>query len=84
MILVFCVVMIGSFTVIGGYVRNLASVFAWAVKWISPLYYWDLALRFAEVGNWGMYLAGAVLLAVLAAALLAVSHLTMKVRGVRP
>ena len=83
-ILVFCVVMIGSFAVIGGYVRNLASVFAWAVKWISPLFYWDLALRFAEVGNWGMYLAGAVLLAVLAAALLAVSHLTMKARGVRP
>ena len=83
-ILVFGAVMIGSFAVIGGYVRNLASAFAWVVKWISPLFYWDLALRFAEVGNWGMYLAAALLLAVLAAAVLAVSHLTMKVRGVRP
>ena len=84
MILVFGAVTIGSFAVIEGYVRNLASVFAWAVKWISPLFYWDLALRFAEVDNWGMYLACALLLAVLAAAVLAVSHLTMKARGVRP
>ena len=83
-ILVFAAVMIGSFTVIGGYVRNLASVFSWAIKWISPLFYWDLALRSAEVGNWGMYVAGALLQAVLAAAVLAVSHLVMKVRGVRP
>ena len=83
-ILVFAVVMIGSFTVIGGYVRNLASVFSWAIKWISPLFYWDLALRSAEVGNWGMYVAGALLLAALAAAVLTVSHLVMKMRGVRP
>ena len=83
-ILVFGAVTVGSFAVIGGYVRNLASVFAWVIKWISPLFYWDLALRFAEVGNWGMYLAAALLLVVLAAAVLAVSHLTMKVRGVRP
>ena len=83
-ILVFGAVTIGSFAVIEGYARNLASVFAWVIKWISPLFYWDLALRFAEVDNWGMYLACALLLAVLAAAVLAVSHLTMKVRGVRP
>ena len=83
-ILVFGAVMIGSFAVIEGYVRNLASVFAWVIKWISPLFYWDLALRFAEVDNWGMYLACALLLVVLAAAVLAASHLTMKVRGVRP
>ena len=83
-ILVFGAVTIGSFAVIGGYVRNLASVFAWVIKWISPLFYWDLALRFAEAGNWGMYLVAALLLVVLAAAVLAASHLTMKVRGVRP
>lgn len=82
--LAFGAVMVGSFAVIGGYVRNLASVFAWVIKWISPLFYWDLALRFAEVGNWGMCLAAALLLVVLAAAVLVVSHLTMKVRGVRP
>ena len=84
LILVFSIVMIGSFTVVSGYVRNLASVFAWVIQWISPLFYWDLALRFAEVGNWGLYALGALLLLVLAAAVLALSHLTMKVRGVRP
>lgn len=83
-VLVFAAVMIGSFTVIGGYVRNLSSVLAWVIQWISPLFYWDLALRFAEVGNWVMYVAGALLLVALVAAVLAASHLTMKVRGVRP
>ena len=83
-VLVFSIVMIGSFTVVSGYVRNLASVFAWVIQWISPLFYWNLALRFAEVGNWGLYALGALLLLALAAAVLALSHLTMKVRGVRP
>lgn len=83
-ILLFGGVMIGSFAVVGGYARNLASAFAWAIKWFSPLFYWDLALRFAELRNWGMYLAGALLLALLAAALLAAGHLIMKLRGVRP
>ena len=84
LVLVFSIVMVGSFTVVSGYVRNLASVFAWVIQWVSPLFYWDLALRFAEVGNWGLYALGALLLLVLAAAVLALSHLTMKVRGVRP
>ena len=83
-LLVFAISMIGSFTVISGYVRNLSSVLAWVIQWISPLYYWDLALRFSAVGNWGMYALGALLLLLLAAVVLAVSHLTMKVRGVRP
>ena len=84
LVLVFSIVMVGSFTVVSGYVRNLASVFAWVIQWVSPLFYWNLALRFAEVGNWGLYALGALLLLVLAAAVLALSHLTMKVRGVRP
>jgi hypothetical protein len=62
---------------------NLASVFAWIIKWISPLFYWDLALRFVEVGDWGMYFIGILLLLVLSTAVLLISHLTIKARGVR-
>jgi hypothetical protein len=83
LILFFIIIMMGSFTVVSGYVRNLASVFAWIIKWISPLFYWDLALRFVEVGNWGMYFIGAGLLLVLAAVVLFISHLTIKTRGLR-
>ena len=83
-IFVFIVIMMGSFTVIGGLVRSVSSVFAWVVRWISPLFYWDLASRSAEVGNWAMYAVGALLLVVLSAAVLFVSHVTMSVRGVRP
>jgi len=83
LILFFIIIMMGSFTVVSGYVRNLASVFAWIVKWISPLFYWDLALRVVEVSNWGMYFAGIALLLVLSALVLFFSHLTIKARGVR-
>ncbi|UCF97064.1 MAG: hypothetical protein JSV89_18100 [Spirochaetaceae bacterium] len=83
LILFFFIIMMGSFTIVSGYVRNLSSVFAWIVKWISPLFYWDLAVRFVEVGNWGMYFIGILLLLVLSAVVLLISHLTMKARGVR-
>jgi len=83
LILFFMIIMMGSFTIVSGYVRNLASVFASIIKWISPLFYWDLSLRFVEVGNWGMYFIGILLLLVLSTAVLLISHLTMKARGVR-
>jgi hypothetical protein len=81
--LFFIVIMMGSFTIVSGYVRNLSSVFSWIIKWISPIYYWDLSLRFAEVGNWGVYFLGMLLLLVLSTLVLLISHLIMKARGVR-
>jgi hypothetical protein len=84
LMLFFLIVLMGSFTIVSGYVRNLASVFAWVVKWISPLFYWDLGVGAAEVGAWGLYGLSLVLLAVLSAAILFLSHLILKVRGVRP
>jgi hypothetical protein len=83
LILFFIIIMMGSFTIVSGYVRNLTSVFAWIVKWISPLFYWDLALRVIAVGNWGVYFLGIGLLLFLTAVILFVSHLTIKARGVR-
>lgn len=83
-ILLFGGVMAGSFTVVQGYARDLAGVAARAIQWLSPLFYWTLALRAAEVGNWGTYVGVALLLALLAAALLWAGHLIMKLRGVRP
>jgi len=83
LLLFFIIIVMGSFTVVSGYVRNLTSVFAWIIKWISPLFYWDLALRVVEVGNWGMYFTGIALLLVLSAVVLFISHLTIKARGVR-
>jgi len=83
LILFFIIIMMGSFTIVSGYVRNLASVFAWIVKWISPLFYWDLALRVIAVGNWGVYFLGIGLLLALTAVILFISHLTIKARGVR-
>lgn len=83
LILFFIIVMMGSFTIVSGYVRNLASVFAWVVKWISPVFYWTLGLGYVETGNWGLYLVSISLLLVLSGVILFISHLIIKARGVR-
>lgn len=80
----FAIIFLGSFTIVSGYVRNLASVFAWIVKWISPLFYWDLGLRAVEVGGWLSFLLDMLLLLALSAAVLFISHFILKARGVRP
>jgi ABC-type multidrug transport system permease subunit len=84
LILFFIIIMMGSFTIVSGYVRNLASVFAWVVKWFSPVYYWELGLGYVETGNWGLYLVSLALLIVLSVMVLFISHLIIKARGVRP
>jgi ABC-type multidrug transport system permease subunit len=83
LVLFFFIIMMGSFTIVSGYVRNLSSMLAWIIKWISPLFYLDLALRYIQVGNWGMYLVGNLLLLVLAAVVLLITHVTINARGVR-
>ena len=80
----FLVVFLGSFTIVSGYVRNLSTVFAWVVQWVSPLYYWDRALRAAEVASPGLYVLNLLLLLVLAGVVLTASHFILKARGVRP
>ncbi len=79
----FLVVFLGSFTIASGYVANLSTVFAWIVRWVSPLYYWDQALRFAEVASWLLYALNLVLLLVVGAAVLVASHFILRARGVR-
>lgn len=82
-LLLFMAVQTGSLALVGTFVRNLASVVATAVQWVSPLYYWNLAAGFAEVGAWGRYLLSIAALAALAGAALFVARLTLGVRGVR-
>jgi hypothetical protein len=79
----FLVVFLGSFTIASGYVANLSTVFAWIVRWVSPLYYWDQALRSAEVARWPLYALNLALLLVVGAAVLAASHFILRARGVR-
>jgi hypothetical protein len=80
----FVIVLMGSFTIVSGYVRNLSTVFAWVVKWISPLFYWNLAMQSVEVQGWLLYAVSLIVLLVLGALVLAVSHFILKARGVRP
>jgi ABC-type multidrug transport system permease subunit len=80
----FLAVFLGSFSIVSGYVRNLAGVFAWILKWISPVFYWDQALRATEVGGWPLFLVDLAALLLLSGAVLAASHYILRARGVRP
>ncbi len=79
----FLIILAGSMSVAGGYVRNLFETFSWILKWISPFYYWGLCLRAVETGNVAMYILGSLLLIGLTLLILFVSHLIFKVKGVR-
>jgi hypothetical protein len=80
----FLLVFLGSFTIASGYVASLSTVLAWVVRWVSPLYYWDQALRCAEVAAWPLFALDLALLLAAGAAVLTASHFILKARGVRP
>lgn len=79
----FLIVLFGSFTIVSAYVRNVANVFAWIVKWLSPFFYWNIGLRAAETGNIPMFIASLFFLILLTAFILFLSDLIIKRRGVR-
>ncbi len=83
-LLFFLIILMGSFTIVSGYVRTLSGVFAWVLQWLSPFFYWDLGLRAVEVGGWGSFAGSIGLLLALSAVVLAASHFTLKAKGVRP
>jgi hypothetical protein len=79
----FLVVLFGSFAIVSEYVRNLSSVLAYAVQWISPFFYGNLSLRASAAGDPLGVAGGLVLLAVLTVVILAASHFIIRARGVR-
>jgi hypothetical protein len=79
----FLIILFGSFTIVSAYVRNVANVFAWIVKWLSPFFYWNIGLRAAETGNVPMYIVSLLLLILLIVVILFLSNLIIKRRGVR-
>ena len=83
-ILLFLIVMMGSFTIASGYVRSVSSVLSWVINWVSPFFYWGLALAFIEAGNTLNYLLILLVMAVLSGLFLFLSHLVIKIKGVRP
>jgi hypothetical protein len=79
----FLMVLLGSFSIVSDYVRNLSWAVAWAVGWISPFFYGNLGLQAVAAGDSLGFVGGLALLALLAAAVLLASHLIIRVRGVR-
>ncbi len=82
-LVVFLVVLTGELSIAGDSVRTVSSVAAAILQWISPFFYASLSFRAAQGGSAGAVLGGIALNVVLAAALLAGSHLAIRRRGVR-
>jgi hypothetical protein len=79
----FFVILTGSLSVAGGYVRTLFSTFSSVLQWISPFYYWSICARAVETGDPLLYGVGLVLLAGLSVLLLFISHKILQAKGVR-
>jgi hypothetical protein len=82
-IIFFLVLTLGSLSIAGGYVQNLFRTLSLIIQWISPFYYWGLALRAVETGHVGMYLLSTLLLIALSGLLLLISHYIVRSKGVR-
>jgi hypothetical protein len=82
-LLFFVLILLGSFAIVGGYVRTLSSVVAWIVKWLSPFFYGGLCFQGVELKNPFTFAAGLVLLSALTGVVLYASHLALSIRGVR-
>lgn len=79
----FLAVFLGSFAIVGDYVRTLSTVVARAVQWISPFFYGNLSLQAIGAANRLALVGGFVLLVVLAAGILTACHYIIRARGVR-
>jgi len=84
LLIFFAIIMMGAFTIVSGYVRDLVAVLAWLIQWISPLYYWGMSLAAVEYGNGGLFFLSLLFSILLSLALLLASHVTLKIRGVHP
>jgi hypothetical protein len=82
-LLVFLLVLTGALSIASDSVRTVSSVAAAIVQWVSPFFYASLCMRAAQEGSAGAVAGGIGLTIALAAALLGVSHLAIRHRGVR-
>jgi hypothetical protein len=82
-LIVYVLLQIGSFALVGGYVRNLSGVVAWIIQWFSPVFYWHFGLDSVDYGNILGFFLSLLFLLMLACILLAASHFILKKRGVR-
>ncbi len=82
--LLFGGIVLGSFTVVTGYVRTLSTALSAIVQWVSPLFYWTLAIESGEVGNTVGFVGSLLAQLALAVIVLAAAHFTIRTRGVRP
>ena len=79
----FLIIMMGSFTIVSSYVRNLTGVLSWIIQWLSPFFYWDLGMKAIGAGNAGSFGLSLLFLCCLSAVILVLSHITMRIKGVR-
>jgi hypothetical protein len=82
-LVLFLAVLVGSLAITSDYVRTLSTVVSWGLRWVSPFFYGSLCLQGLFAGSPLAVAGGCALLALLAGAILAASHLVIRVRGVR-
>ena len=79
----FVIIHVGSFAIVGGALQSVTQVISQVLKWISPLFFWNLATRASGSGNVLLFVGSLLLFLAVSLAILFGSHLVLKAKGVR-
>ena len=82
--ILFLTILVGSFTIITGYVQTYLQKLATIINWISCFSYWSEGLRAADAKNWIVLIINLVLQLILSLIVITISHFIIKLKGVRP
>lgn len=84
LLLLFLALLVARYAAVGGYLRSLTATLSAALRWVSPLGYWDLAMASAGSAHPGLASIALLGLPVLSSAYLFAGHLLAGPRGSRP
>ncbi len=84
LLLLFAALLVARYAASSGYIRSLTATLSGALRWLSPLFYWDLAVTSAGAGRTALASVALVALPILSSAYLFASHLLVRSVGSRP
>jgi hypothetical protein len=79
-LLVFALVNLGTFVNVQGYIRDLSSTVSMIIKWISPFFFWQWAMKAVDASSAGQFVLALCGMLLVSLVLVFASHLSQRYR----
>ena len=79
-LLVFALVNLGTFVNVQGYIRDFAGSLSMIIKWISPFFFWQWAMRAVDASSGWQFAFALCAMALVTVVLIAASHVSQRYR----